>query len=196
MFGVVTRYVTRRRGTPLTVYTVGLSNVAVKSRTFLRFLHRRFIACTVPPRVVYFRVARADTVTGLTDTVEFVGRLGNLNYRFSLSSFYTKVSSFTCLGRLPMSFLGVSKDFIGSVLSSPVGQTVIRIVGRVNRIVNGHAVTRFIRAPRVRRTLLRVNISCTRKCMVRHPRLFGYSDLLDHPTEPRPLLFGTPNAFH
>lgn len=118
------------------------------------------------------RVARDILVRGSRTTVSLLQRLHRHQVRIYVSSFNANCSSLDCLRQFPVSILGVSGTFVGSLRanshhhsSGTVIHTVLGLTGNLGLTI----ITRNIRAPRRIRCLQARRYRDTRNCFFSGP---------------------------
>jgi diguanylate cyclase (GGDEF)-like protein/PAS domain S-box-containing protein len=117
---------------PPFLFALNLSGVSIGDPGFLDFV----LALTEEPRIargLCFEITETAVITSMTEAVYFMRELKKRGCRFALDDFGSGLSSFHYLKNLPVDFLKIDGQFIGSVITDTVDRSMVEAISHVGR---------------------------------------------------------------
>lgn len=117
---------------PPFLFALNLSGLSIGDRGFLDFA----LGLTEDPcvaRGLCFEITETAVITSMAEAVYFMRELKKRGCRFALDDFGSGLSSFHYLKNLPVDFLKIDGQFIGSVTTDAVDRSMVEAISHVGR---------------------------------------------------------------
>jgi EAL domain-containing protein (putative c-di-GMP-specific phosphodiesterase class I) len=117
-------------GLELPLLSLNLSGTSICERNFLDFV-LTLVEDPVIGGHLCFEITESAIITGLSQIGYFVQELRKRGCRFALDDFGTGLSSFQYLKKLPVDFLKIDGQFVGSLSNDPVDRSMVEAISKV-----------------------------------------------------------------
>ncbi len=117
-------------GLEVPLLSINLSGTSICERNFLDFV----LALVEDPAIgahLCFEITEAAIITGMTQILYFMQEVRKRGCRFALDDFGTGLSSFHYLKKLPIDFLKIDGQFVGSLTNDPVDRSMVEAISKV-----------------------------------------------------------------
>ena len=117
-------------GKELPLLSINLSGNSLCERNFIDFVS----ALVEDPRIGHslcFEVAETALIANVSQVVFFMRELKKRGCRFALDDFGTGLSSFQYLKTVPVDFLKIDGQFVGSLTTDPVDRSMVEAISKV-----------------------------------------------------------------
>ena len=117
-------------GLEVPLLSINLSGTSICERNFLDFV----LTLVEDPAIgehLCFEITETAMITGMTQIVYFMQEVRKRGCRFALDDFGTGLSSFQYLKKLPIDFLKIDGQFVGSLSDDPVDRSMVEAIGKV-----------------------------------------------------------------
>jgi diguanylate cyclase (GGDEF)-like protein len=115
------------------VNAINVSGQSISDPGFLQFVIKTFESHAADPRQFCFEVAENVAVTGLSETVHFMQRLGDLGCRFAIDHFGAGMASFAFLKNLPVDYVKIEGSLIRGMHESAMNRGLVEAIARAAR---------------------------------------------------------------
>ncbi|HVN99938.1 MAG TPA: EAL domain-containing protein [Steroidobacteraceae bacterium] len=110
--------------------SINLSGTSICERNFLEFV-LTLVEEPVIGEHICFEITESAIITGLSQIVYFVQEVRKRGCRIALDDFGTGLSSFHYLKKLPVDFLKIDGQFVGSLTNDPVDRSMVEAISKV-----------------------------------------------------------------
>ncbi len=117
-------------GLELPLLSLNLSGTSICERNFLDFV-LTLVEDPVIGGHLCFEITESAIITGMSQIVYFVQEVRKRGCRFALDDFGTGLSSFHYLKKLPVDFLKIDGQFVGSLTNDPVDRSMVEAISKV-----------------------------------------------------------------
>ena len=117
-------------GLEVPMLAVNLSGNSICERNFLDFV----LTLAEDPaigRSLCFEINETAIITSMAQVVFFMQEVRKRGCRFALDDFGTGLSSFHYLKKLPVDFLKIDGQFVGSLTTDPVDRSMVEAISKV-----------------------------------------------------------------
>jgi diguanylate cyclase (GGDEF)-like protein/PAS domain S-box-containing protein len=117
-------------GLELPLLSLNLSGTSICERNFLDFV----LALVEDPVIgghLCFEITESAIIAGMSQIVYFAQEVRKRGCRFALDDFGTGLSSFHYLKKLPVDFLKIDGQFVGSLTNDPVDRSMVEAISKV-----------------------------------------------------------------
>jgi len=169
------------------LFALNLSGMSIGDRGFLEFAlsltEDRGIA-----RGLCFEITETAVITSMAEAVYFMRELKERGCRFALDDFGSGLSSFHYLKNLPVDFLKIDGQFIGSVTTDAVDRSMVEAISHVGRTLGIATIAEKVESAAVFAELKRLRVQFAQGYYIAKPAPI---ELL-RPGMPLPLLEPAP----
>ncbi|MBS0389088.1 MAG: EAL domain-containing protein, partial [Proteobacteria bacterium] len=110
--------------------SINLSGTSICERNFLDFV-LTLVEDPVIGEHICFEITESAIITGLSQIAYFVQEVRKRGCRIALDDFGTGLSSFHYLKKLPVDFLKIDGQFVGSLTNDPVDRSMVEAISKV-----------------------------------------------------------------
>ncbi len=117
-------------GLEVPLLSINLSGTSICERNFLDFV----LTLVEEPAIgghLCFEITESAIITGLSQIAYFVQEVRKRGCRIALDDFGTGLSSFHYLKKLPVDFLKIDGQFVGSLTNDPVDRSMVEAISKV-----------------------------------------------------------------
>jgi diguanylate cyclase (GGDEF)-like protein/PAS domain S-box-containing protein len=142
---------------PPFLFALNLSGMSLSDRGFLDFV----LALTEDPSIargLCFEITETAVITSMTEAVYFMRELKKRGCRFALDDFGSGLSSFHYLKNLPVDFLKIDGQFIGSVTTDAVDRSMVEAISHVGRTLGIATIAEKVESAEVFAELKRLRV--------------------------------------
>jgi EAL domain-containing protein (putative c-di-GMP-specific phosphodiesterase class I) len=175
---------------PPFLFALNISGMSLGDRGFLEFA----LSLTDDPRIargLCFEITETAVITSMADAVYFMRELKNRGCRFALDDFGSGLSSFHYLKNLPVDFLKIDGQFIGSVTTDAVDRSMVEAIGHVGRTLGIATIAEKVESAAVFAELKRLRVEFAQGYYIARPasiETLRPGMALTTPLEPEPIL--------
>ena len=117
-------------GQAMPLLAINLSGNSICERHFLDFV-LGLVEDPLIGKSLCFEITETAIITHMTQAVFFMAELKKRGCRFSMDDFGTGLSSFHYLKKLPVDFLKIDGQFVGSLTTDPVDRSMVEVISKV-----------------------------------------------------------------
>jgi diguanylate cyclase (GGDEF)-like protein len=142
---------------PPFLFALNLSGMSIGDRGFLEFA----LSLTEDPRIargLCFEITETAVITSMAEAVYFMRELKKRGCRFALDDFGSGLSSFHYLKNLPVDFLKIDGQFIGSVTTDAVDRSMVEAISHVGRTLGIATIAEKVESAAVFAELKRLRV--------------------------------------
>lgn len=142
---------------PPFLLALNLSGMSIGDRSFLEYA----LSLTEEPviaRGLCFEITETAVITSMDEAVFFMRELRKRGCRFALDDFGSGLSSFHYLKNLPVDFLKIDGQFIGSVTSDAVDRSMVEAISHVGRALGIATIAEKVESAEVFAELRRLRV--------------------------------------
>jgi diguanylate cyclase (GGDEF)-like protein/PAS domain S-box-containing protein len=153
---------------PPFLFALNLSGTSLSDRSFLDFV----LSLVEDPRIargLCFEITETAVITSMTQAVSFMHELRKRGCRFALDDFGSGLSSFHYLKTLPVDFLKIDGQFIGSVTTDVVDRSMVEAISRVGRALGIATIAERVESAEVFAELKRLGVQFAQGYFVAKP---------------------------
>jgi diguanylate cyclase (GGDEF)-like protein/PAS domain S-box-containing protein len=153
---------------PPFLFALNISGMSLGDRGFLEFA----LSLTDDPRIargLCFEITETAVITSMADAVYFMRELKNRGCRFALDDFGSGLSSFHYLKNLPVDFLKIDGQFIGSVTTDAVDRSMVEAIGHVGRTLGIATIAEKVESAAVFAELKRLRVEFAQGYYIARP---------------------------
>jgi diguanylate cyclase (GGDEF)-like protein/PAS domain S-box-containing protein len=153
---------------PPFLFALNLSGTSLSDRSFLDFV----LSLVEDPRIargLCFEITETAVITSMTQAVSFMHELRKRGCRFALDDFGSGLSSFHYLKTLPVDFLKIDGQFIGSVTTDVVDRSMVEAISRVGRALGIATIAEKVESAEVFAELQRLGVQFAQGYYVAKP---------------------------
>ena len=153
---------------PPFLFALNLSGTSLSDRSFLDFV----LSLVEEPRIargLCFEITETAVITSMTQAVSFMHELRKRGCRFALDDFGSGLSSFHYLKTLPVDFLKIDGQFIGSVTTDVVDRSMVEAISRVGRALGIATIAEKVESAEVFEELKRLGVQFAQGYFVAKP---------------------------
>jgi EAL domain-containing protein (putative c-di-GMP-specific phosphodiesterase class I) len=153
---------------PPFLFALNLSGTSLSDRSFLDFV----LSLVEDPRIargLCFEITETAVITSMTQAVSFMHELRKRGCRFALDDFGSGLSSFHYLKTLPVDFLKIDGQFIGSVTTDVVDRSMVEAISRVGRALGIATIAEKVESAAVFAELKRLGVQFAQGYFVAKP---------------------------
>jgi diguanylate cyclase (GGDEF)-like protein/PAS domain S-box-containing protein len=172
---------------PPFLFALNLSGMSIGDRGFLEFA----LSLTEDARIargLCFEITETAVITNMAEAVYFMRELKKRGCRFALDDFGSGLSSFHYLKNLPVDFLKIDGQFIGSVTTDAVDRSMVEAISHVGRTLGIATIAEKVESAAVFAELKRLRVQFAQGYYIAKPASI---DGL-RPGMPAPLLLDAP----
>ena len=145
-----------------------MSGTSLSDRTFLDFL-LTLIEDPNIARGLCFEITETAVITSMDDALFFMRELKARGCRFALDDFGSGLSSFHYLKNLPVDFLKIDGQFIGSVTTDAVDRSMVEAISHVGRTLGIATIAEKVESAEVFAELKRLRVEFAQGYYVARP---------------------------
>ena len=116
------------------------------------------------------KITETAVITSMADAVYFMRELKKRGCRFALDDFGSGLSSFHYLKNLPVDFLKIDGQFIGSVTTDAVDRSMVEAISQVGRAMGIQTIAERVESAEVLTELGRLGIGFAQGFHIAEPR--------------------------
>ena len=153
---------------PPFLFALNLSGTSLSDRSFLDYV----LSLIEQPRVargLCFEITETAVITSMTQAISFMRELRKRGCRFALDDFGSGLSSFHYLKTLPVDFLKIDGQFIGSVTTDVVDRSMVEAISRVGRALGIATIAEKVESAEVFAELRRLGVQFAQGYFVARP---------------------------
>jgi diguanylate cyclase (GGDEF)-like protein/PAS domain S-box-containing protein len=153
---------------PAFLLALNLSGMSLSDRTFLDFV----LTLVEDPRIargLCFEVTETAVITSMAQAVYFMHELRRRGCRFALDDFGSGLSSFHYLKTLPVDFLKIDGQFIGSVTTDVVDRSMVEAISQVGRALGIATIAEKVESAAVFAEMRRLGVQFAQGYYVARP---------------------------
>jgi diguanylate cyclase (GGDEF)-like protein len=124
--------------------SINLSGLSIGNEQVLDCILDIFASSFVPREKICFEITETATIARMSIAVEFINRLKQEGFSFSLDDFGSGLSSFGYLKNLPVDFLKIDGMFVRNMAKDKFDFTVIKSIVEIGRITGKETVAEFV----------------------------------------------------
>ena len=125
-------------------FSINLSGASLNNESFLQFLKRRLINCSVPAELFCFEITESIAVLDLDKVVKFIHSLKEIGCSFALDDFGRGVSSLTYLKSLPVDYLKIDGSFIKELNVNPASKVMVEAINHIAEGIGLKTVAEYV----------------------------------------------------
>lgn len=129
---------------PDTVWSINLSGQSLGDAQFVEDVEQLIHQSSVQPSSICFEITETVVIANLSETRNFINRLRNLGFQFSLDDFGIGMSSLSYLKNLPVDFLKIDGSFIKGLTRDRVNQVMVRSINDIARVAGIRTVAECV----------------------------------------------------
>ncbi|MGA2365905.1 MAG: PAS domain S-box protein [Steroidobacteraceae bacterium] len=153
---------------PPFLFALNVSGTSLSDRTFLDFL-LTLIEDPNIARGLCFEITETAVITSMDDALFFMRELKARGCRFALDDFGSGLSSFHYLKNLPVDFLKIDGQFIGSVTTDAVDRSMVEAISHVGRTLGIATIAEKVESAEVFAELKRLRVEFAQGYYVARP---------------------------
>jgi len=153
---------------PPFLFALNLSGMSLGDRSFLDFV----LTLTEDPRIargLCFEITETAVISSMTEAVYFMRELRKRGCRFALDDFGSGLSSFHYLKNLPVDFLKIDGQFIGSVTTDAVDRSMVEAISHVGRTLGIATIAEKVESAAVFAELKRLRVEFAQGYFIAKP---------------------------
>ncbi|MEM8828425.1 MAG: EAL domain-containing protein [Cyanobacteria bacterium P01_G01_bin.19] len=125
-------------------FSVNLSGLSLNNESFLQFLKRRLVECSLPPKIFCFEITESVAISNLDRVVEFINSLKEIGCSFALDDFGKGLSSLTYLKSLPVDYLKIDGSFIKELNIDPLSEVIVEAINHIAKGIGLKIIAEFV----------------------------------------------------
>ena len=125
-------------------FSINLSGASLNNESFLQFLKRRIINCSLPGSLFCFEITESIAVADLDRVIAFIHSLKEIGCSFALDDFGKGVSSLTYLKNLPVDYLKIDGSFIKELNVNPASKVMVEAINHIAEGIGLKTVAEFV----------------------------------------------------
>ena len=153
---------------PPFLFALNLSGMSLGDRGFLEFV----LSLTEEPSIargLCFEITETAVISSMTEAVYFMRELKKRGCRFALDDFGSGLSSFHYLKNLPVDFLKIDGQFIGSVTTDAVDRSMVEAISHVGRTLGIATIAEKVESAAVFAELTRLRVEFAQGYYIARP---------------------------
>src|SRR5579863_2721591 len=153
---------------PPFLFALNLSGMSLGDRGFLEFV----LSLTEEPCIAHglcFEITETAVITTIAETVNFMRELKKRGSPFALDDFGSGLSSFHYLKNLPVDFLKIDGQFIGSVTTDAVDRSMVEAISHVGRTLGIATIAEKVESAAVFAELKRLRVQFAQGYYIARP---------------------------
>ena len=153
---------------PPFLFALNISGMSIGDRGFLEFA----LSLTEDPRIargLCFEITETAVITSMAEAVYFMRELKKRGCRFALDDFGSGLSSFHYLKNLPVDFLKIDGQFIGSVTTDAVDRSMVEAISHVGRTLGIATIAEKVESAAVFAELKRLRVQFAQGYYIARP---------------------------
>ncbi|MGA2023655.1 MAG: PAS domain S-box protein [Steroidobacteraceae bacterium] len=153
---------------PPFLFALNLSGMSLSDRSFLDYV----LTLIEDPRIAHglcFEITETAVITSMADAVYFMRELKKRGCRFALDDFGSGLSSFHYLKNLPVDFLKIDGQFIGSVTTDAVDRSMVEAISHVGRTLGIATIAEKVESAEVFAELKRLRVEFAQGYYIARP---------------------------
>jgi diguanylate cyclase (GGDEF)-like protein/PAS domain S-box-containing protein len=115
---------------------INLSGFSIRDKDFLETIINDINASNIPPHKLCFEITEMTALNNLTDVLNFITALKQLDCRFALDNFGTGMGSFTHLKNLPVDFVKIDGAFVKDIVDDPVDYAMVKAINEIAHLMS------------------------------------------------------------
>jgi Amt family ammonium transporter len=135
-----------RVDSPHVCFSLNLSANAFEAENLVAWVRSQLNRHGVPAECVTFEITESLAARRLAHVEKQIAGLRELGCRLALDDFGTGYSSFSYLQRLPVDFIKIDGAFIRDILSNPVDQKMVRLIGEIGREAGMQTIAEYVQS--------------------------------------------------
>ena len=142
--------------------------MSLSDRSFLDFV----LTLVEDPRIargLCFEITETAVITSMAQAVYFMHELRQRGCRFALDDFGSGLSSFHYLKTLPVDFLKIDGQFIGSVTTDVVDRSMVEAISQVGRALGIATIAEKVESAEVFEELKRLGVQFAQGYFIAKP---------------------------
>jgi diguanylate cyclase (GGDEF)-like protein/PAS domain S-box-containing protein len=150
------------------LFALNLSGMSLGDRGFLEFA----LSLTEDPRIargLCFEITETAVISSMAEAVYFMRELKKRGCRFALDDFGSGLSSFHYLKNLPVDFLKIDGQFIGSVTTDAVDRSMVEAISHVGRTLGIATIAEKVESAAVFAELKRLRVQFAQGYFIAKP---------------------------
>ncbi len=125
-------------------FSVNLSGLSLNNESFLQFLKRRLVECSLPAKIFCFEITESVAISNLDRVVEFISSLKEIGCSFALDDFGKGLSSLTYLKSLPIDYLKIDGSFIKELNIDPMSEVIVEAINHIAKGIGLKIIAEFV----------------------------------------------------
>jgi diguanylate cyclase (GGDEF)-like protein/PAS domain S-box-containing protein len=154
-------------GPPL-MYAVNISGTSLSDRSYLDFVLNLVEEASIA-RGLCFEITETAVITSMTQALYFMHELKKRGCRFALDDFGAGLSSFHYLKTLPVDFLKIDGQFIGSIITDAVDRSMVEAISQVGRALGIATIAEKVESAEVLAELTRLRVDFAQGYFIARP---------------------------
>jgi len=128
---------------------INLSGTSLSEDRFLEFVIDELRRQKLPKGAICFEITETAAISNLSRVIHFMQALKKLGCKFSLDDFGSGLSSFTYLKNLPVDYLKIDGQFIRSVASDAVDESMVKAINEVGQAMGIETIAERVESKEV-----------------------------------------------
>ncbi len=126
------------------LFSINLSGASLNEEGFDNYICEQAARFKVPPTAICFEVTETVAVANLMKANDFISKLNEKGFSFSLDDFGCGFSSFSYLKNLPVNYLKIDGSFVKDIVNNEVDYAMVSAINDIGHVMNIKTIAEYV----------------------------------------------------
>jgi diguanylate cyclase (GGDEF)-like protein/PAS domain S-box-containing protein len=152
--------------------SINLSGQSLADQDFLEFIIKQLITSEIPGEKLCFEITETAAISNLTEAMNFISTLKDMNCRFALDDFGSGLSSFAYLKNLPVDYLKIDGMFVKDIVDDPMDHAMVKSINEIGHVMGMETIAEFVENEVIMGMLKEIGVNYVQGYIIGRPMPF------------------------
>jgi len=126
------------------LFSINLSGASLNDVGFGDYICEQADRFEVPPTAICFEITETVAVANLIKANDFISKLKEKGFSFSLDDFGCGFSSFSYLKNLPVNYLKIDGSFVKDIANNEIDYAMVSAINEIGQVMNIKTIAEYV----------------------------------------------------
>lgn len=158
----------------LSLCCIHLSRASVADKEFLSYLLTAVEKTSIDTSILCFEISESAVSASLGNISLFMEKLGKLGCQFAMYDFSGGINAFSCLKKLPVSYVKINSTLVKAILEDPVHYAMVKSINDVAQTLGKQTIAGSVESEAVLLKLHELGVSLVQGYHISKPEIIDF----------------------
>jgi len=153
-----------------TAYSINLSGQSVSDPVLAEYIISLQEKYAIEAAKITLEITETAAIQNIEASINFIKKLKQRGFKFSLDDFGSGLSSFSYLATLPLDYLKIDGSFVKKIATDPISYAMVKSINEVAHIMGLETIAEFVEDEKILKKLTEIGVDFAQGYFLHKPQ--------------------------